>query len=242
MFEEEIKVKYSEMDFKLGLKPSALLNFLQDLASENAENLGFGYSYITPKNLAWFLLKYRMEFDKYPEGEHKLLLKTRPRGYQKLFAYRDFEIHNSESCLAKIASVWSLVDIQTGKIVPVGSALEGNANMPLYEKQAEDLVFAKIQHPSEINIEKLFEIRYDDIDVNKHENNCNYIIWAFEPLGFDFRSSHYLKALDIVFKKEIKYGSKILSQIEFESDTRTLHVLKNAETGDDLCLINAEWN
>ena len=70
MFEEEIKVKYSEMDFKLGLKPSALLNFLQDLASENAENLGFGYSYITPKNLAWFLLKYRMEFDKYPEGEH----------------------------------------------------------------------------------------------------------------------------------------------------------------------------
>lgn len=88
----------------------------------------------------------------------------------------------------------------------------------------------------------MFEIRYDDIDVNKHANNCNYIIWAFEPLGFDFRSSHYLKALDIVFKKEIKYGSKILSQIEFESDTRTLHVLKNAETGDDLCLINAEWN
>ena len=158
MFEEEIKVKYSEMDFKLGLKPSALLNFLQDLASENAENLGFGYSYITPKNLAWFLLKYRMEFDKYPEGEHKLLLKTRPRGYQKLFAYRDFEIHNSESRLAKIASVWSLVDVQTGKIVPVGSALEGNKNMPLYEKQAEDLVFAKIQHPSEINIEKLFNI------------------------------------------------------------------------------------
>lgn len=72
------------------------------------------------------------------------------------------------------------MDIQTGKIVPVGSALEGNANMPLYEKQAEDLVFAKIQHPSEINIEKLFEIRYDDIDVNKHANNCNYVIWAFE--------------------------------------------------------------
>ena len=42
IFEEQIKVKYSEMDYKLALKPSSLLNFLQDLASANAEKLGFG--------------------------------------------------------------------------------------------------------------------------------------------------------------------------------------------------------
>ena len=48
------------------MKPFALLNFLQDIASKNAEDLGFGYSYIHPRNYAWFLIKYRMEFEEYP--------------------------------------------------------------------------------------------------------------------------------------------------------------------------------
>lgn len=64
--EKLINITYSEMDYNLVLKPSVLFNYLQDLASENAENLGFGYSATYPKNLGWFLLKYRMEFENYP--------------------------------------------------------------------------------------------------------------------------------------------------------------------------------
>ena len=48
-YTKNIQLKYSEMDCRLVLKPSALLNFLQDMASDNAEMLGFGYSYITKK-------------------------------------------------------------------------------------------------------------------------------------------------------------------------------------------------
>ena len=46
VFEENVKIRYSEMDYDLVLKPSALLQFMHDLASDNAEKLGFGYSYI----------------------------------------------------------------------------------------------------------------------------------------------------------------------------------------------------
>lgn len=242
MYEDRVKVRYSEMDFGLALKPSVVLNFFQDMASENAENLGFGYSYISKKNLAWFLLKYRIEFLKYPVGLYNLTLKTQPRGYNKIFAFRDFEIWNDSECLARAASSWSLVDTLSGKPVSVADALEGNPFMPLYQKQPEDLCFSKIKTPDKIDIEKTFEIRYDDIDVNHHANNCNYIIWAFEPFSLDFRSSRCIKNLDIVFKKEIKFGNKVLSQIEIADDKHTKHVLKNARTGDDLCFINVEWN
>ena len=59
-YQEKILVKYSEIEQNLAMKPFALLNYLQDIASKNAEVLGFGYSYIHPLNYAWFLLKYRM--------------------------------------------------------------------------------------------------------------------------------------------------------------------------------------
>ena len=60
--EEKIQVRYSDIDFDKSLKPFSLLNFFQDIASDNAERLGFGYSKIYPQNLMWVLLKYRIEF------------------------------------------------------------------------------------------------------------------------------------------------------------------------------------
>ena len=241
MFDKNINVRYSEMDYKLALKPSALLNYFQDIASENAEILGFGYSYIIKKDLAWFLLKYRIEFNTYPIGEYNLTVKTEPRGYNKLFAYRDFELSNGEKVFARAFTSWALVNLKNGKLASIKEALDNNPYMPTYERHKNDLSFGKIQMPENISSEKTFEIRYDDIDVNGHVNNCNYIIWALEPLELEFRNKHYPKIIDIIFKKEIKYGNRVVSQVEIIDKTHTLHILKNAETDDELCVLNILW-
>lgn len=238
---ENIKVKYSEMDFNHALKPFAMLNYLQDIASKNAEDLGFGYSFITPKNIAWFLLKYRMEFEDYPVAVHDLTLKTQPRGYNKLFAYRDFEFFDGSKLLGRVASIWSLVDITTRSLIPINIGLEDNPGMPPYQKHENDLNFEKIRPLSKIDIEKEFEVRYNDLDVNLHANNGNYIVWAFEPLSFDFKAAHKIKTIDMVYKKEIKYGERLLSQVEFKDEFTTVHVLKNAQSGEELCLIQCRW-
>ena len=240
VLEKDIKVRYSEMDYDLILKPSALLQFLQDMASENAEDLGFGYSYIIKNNLAWFLLKYRIEFDDYPQGIYDLKIKTEPRGYNKMFAFRDFEIKDGEKLLGRATSAWALININTKSITSPTEIFRDGFLMKPHEKRENDLDFSKVRPPQNITTEKLFEVRFDDLDVNKHANNANYIIWAFEPLDFDYRHTKKLKLLDIIYKKEITYGSKVLSQIETDGNI-TNHILKNAQTGDDLCLIKAEW-
>ena len=45
--------------------------------------------------------------------------------------------------------------------------------------------------------------RFDDIDVNQHINNAVYAVWATESVGFQYRSEHKLKKIDINFKKEV---------------------------------------
>ena len=240
LFEENIKIRYSDMESDLVLKPSALMLFLQDLASNNAEELGFGYSFVRKHNLAWFLLKYHMEFNEYPSGIYDLTIKTEPRGYNKLFAFRDFYIYENNKLLGRVASTWALADMDTRTMANVSDIMSNVLTMNTFEKREDDLIYGKTKPLQNIDLEKIFEIRYEDIDVNKHANNANYIVWAFEPLGLDFRLSKKLKSLDLLFKKEIKYGNKVLSQVEiFENSTN--HVLKNAETGEDLCLICANW-
>jgi len=240
-YKEKIVIKYSETDQNLALKPYALLNFLQDIASKNAEDKGFGYSYIYPRNYAWFLIKYRMEFIDYPFDIQELTLTTEPRGYNKIFAYRDFELKKGDNVIGRMSSQWSIVDINTRSMANVGEALSGNENMPVYIKRKDDLSFDKIPAITEPDITKEFTVRYNDLDVNGHANNGNYVVWGFEPLSYEFRTSHKIKILDMLFKKEAKFGDKLISQVKFADDKTTIHRMTNS-SGDDLCLIKCIWD
>ena len=239
-YTETVKVRYSELDCTMTLKPSSLFHFLQDLASDNAEALGFGYSFIIKKNLAWFLLKYRMEFVDYPENLFDLTIKTEPRGYNKLFAFRNFEIKHSDSLIARVSSAWGLIDLETKSMANVQNILEGNPNISPFKKEENDLDYQKIKKLDRVDFKKEFSVRYDELDVNGHVNNANYIAFALEPLDFEFRKNHKLKTLDMLFKKELKYGQNIVSEVQIE-DNKTIHIVKNALTNDELCAIQAEW-
>ena len=237
-FQNDYKIRYSELDCNLTLKPAALLQLLQDIASENAESLGFGYSFISKKKLAWFLLKLHIEFNEYPQGD--ISIRTEPRGYNRLFALRDFEIVDKNTILGEATTTWGLIDLKTKSMSNISEILADNPKMKPFEKRDNDLKYNKINTIQRIDAEKLFEIRYDDVDVNQHVNNSNFLVWALEVLDFEFRKSKKLKALDIVFKKEIKYGANVCSQVQIEQN-KTIHCLKNAETKEELCLVQAEW-
>jgi medium-chain acyl-[acyl-carrier-protein] hydrolase len=236
---KHFKIGYPQLEQSLAVRPSALFNLLQDVASDDAQRLDFGYSAITEKKLMWFLLKYRMEFSEYPTGVDELAIHTEPRGFQKLFAYRDFEITARGRTLGRIASAWATVDIENGGFV--SPQVFESPHMQPFKRREGDLLFSKIPQIQRIDAEKNFEIRYEDIDVNGHVNNINYFIWAFEALDVDFRTKYRLKTLDVVFKKEVKYGNLITSKMSHESENTTLHTIQNATTGEDLCHMCANW-
>lgn len=240
-WQQSYPLKYYEMDFRMVLKPSALLNFLQDMATVNAEMLGFGYSFTHPKNYGWFLIKYHMEFDDYPTELDEIIIKTEARGISKILANRDFEIWTADNKkrLGRVASQWMMIDLETKNILPLAKVVDF---MPAMKKRESDLNFEKIAAPQSVNYEKSFEIRYDDIDVNQHVNNANYVVWAFETLPYEFKSKHKMKTLDIVYKKEIAFGNNVITQVELDEENKiSVHAVKNAETGDDLCWLKVLW-
>lgn len=238
---KQYPIKYYEMDFNQILKPSTLMNLLEDIATINAEMFNFGYSFVSARNYGWFLIKYHMEFDDYPQELDELVIKTEARGISKIIANRDFEIWTADNKkrLGRVASNWMLIDLNTKNILPIAKIIDF---MPAFQKRENDLQFQKILPFEQIDFEKTFEIRFDDIDVNQHVNNSNYIIWAFESLPYEFRSKYKLKTLDVVYKKEISYGNNVISQAQIDEKNKTSkHVLKNEKTDEELCFVQAVW-
>ena len=232
-------VRYDEVDMDDTLKPVALMNFLQDVASLNANEKDFGSDFVFSHGLAWFVLKYRVEIYDYDKNIKELVVKTCSRGAAKLFAYRDFDVFQGEKLIARATSQWGLVDFNSKKMLP---PLDIFKNIPQYEKREDDLKFDKIPDVTNPATTREFVVGYDDLDVNKHVNNVRYLHWALETLDYDFRKSHEITTIDIYYKKEISFGGRVVSETEFdETSTHSIHHIKNADTDETLCSIKIGW-
>ena len=231
-------LQYYEMNTAQRLKESVLLLFLQDIASDNAETNGFGYNWCLEHNLGWFLLKYRIELSEYPQNIEYIEIETESRGANRLFAYRDFDIYTPDNNLiGRVTSCWGLVDMSTKSMVAPQII---NPEFESFEKRDTDLKFYKIQLPKDFDYEKIYEVRYDDLDLNHHANNSNYISWALETLPYDFRNNNTVSNIDILLKNDTTAGETIIAQTKI-NDFQTVHVIKNKADNTDLAHLNIEW-
>lgn len=236
-------VSISETDRQYAIKPAVLFNYMQDLAAKSIDNYGHEYCWdeLYKKGLGWFLIRYRIEFDEYPAHISELKVQTESRGCNRLNAYRDFEVFDNLSGkrFLRAASCWFIVDLNNKSVINIK---QNYPNFFDFQKREDDLVLRKLRPIDRVDAEKVFHVRYDDLDINNHVNNTVYITWAMEVLDYDFRSSHRLKTLDIYFRHEVRYGDDVLSQVKFDKENAaTEHVIKNANTGEELCLLRAEF-
>lgn len=232
-------LRYYEKDLNLNLKPVSILNFMQDTAALHAEVNGFGKTFVFSKNMAWFVLKYKIEMFKNINDLQNIEIKTESRGTSKLFAYRDFNFYSNGEMFGRASSLWALVDFETKRMAKTQDVIPF---LPAYEKREDDLEFEKIPSITDATNKKEFDIRFDDIDVNQHVNNPVYLAWALEALNFEFKTKYLVKSIDMYFKKEIAFGGKIISEVQVDEDSLvTIHSIKNAETNEELCAIKIEW-
>ena len=90
-FEKEYRVHVYETgpDGKLNLY--SLFNYMQDIASDHAEKLGFGRNDLMRDNRFWVLSRMYAVFHKLPLWGNSLIMKTWPDGTDRLFALRSYE-------------------------------------------------------------------------------------------------------------------------------------------------------
>jgi len=234
-------VSIAEADCKHRIKPVTLFNHMQELAATSIENynIKFGWEELLKKGFAWFLIRYRVEFDSFPTDVSQIRVATESRGCRRMSAFRDFEVFDNSTGMRilRASSSWFVVDINNKSVVNIQKEFP---DFMLYQDREDDLQLQKLKSVDRVDSEKTFHVRYDDLDINNHVNNTVYINWALEALDYEFRTTHNLKALDIYFKHDIAYGEDVISQVKYD-DNFTEHVIKNASTGEELCLLRAEF-
>ena len=239
---KEYQIHFYEIDYNRKALITCIINFLSDIAMYQSDELGIGLDWLIENNLGWVIYKWDIKMIRYPKINETITVKTWPYSLRKFYAYRQYEILDSEgNIIATADSIWFLIDIIKRKPTKISDEMYEAYKI---DKDCNKLLdFGKIQIPQKVDIEKYFNVRYSDIDANKHVNNAKYIDWCIETVPLDVVLKYSLKNIKVIYEKETNYGEKIKASTQIlreENKVTFLHKIEDSE-GKRLTLVKSEW-
>lgn len=203
---KDIYISAMMVDASYKLKLTNFFILFQDVASENAEEIGCGKAQITDKGLDWVVMRVKLEFYEPIMFGNTYEFYTYPYQLRNGFAFvRNAGIRTKDKKpLAKLTSLWGLIDHKTRKMLI-------KPNVPYVgEEFEEDVLPLPVKHPEE-NATLLYsrQMRYSDTDLNGHVNNTRYIEMISDAFDLDFYMRHYIKSIDLNYMFEIHDGDQV---------------------------------
>jgi acyl-ACP thioesterase len=242
-FEKEYKIPVYDTgpDGKLSLY--SLFNYLQDIASEHAVKLKFGRDDLMKENRFWVLSRIVADIKIWPEWEEIIVVRTWPRGIDKLFAVRDYEVFYPDGKhIASGSSSWLIIDRTTKRVQRPDEILSG-FNSEVSVKNALGRNAEKVIPSSEKGkCSDPFTIKVSDLDVNLHTNNVKYIKWVTDTYDLNFIMSHIPVSMEVNYLAESVFGEEVFVRSDNENFPLSFnHSVFRTTDNKELSRIRIDW-
>lgn len=235
-------VHYYEVDSKKRALISTIINYLMDICSYQSDSLGVGIDYLLEQNKGWILTQWKIKINRYPNYEENVKVSTTAHSFYKFYAYRKNLIEdNQNNLIVDGESIWLMVDLAKRRPVKLGEDMYTAYKITPEENQRFET--ANLGHLDTWDTEASFQVRYSDIDTNKHVNNVKYVSWIIESVPLELATNCEMKEITVVYKKETGYGNTIHVHTRVEKTTTGYVCSHNIinEEGEDLTFAETIW-
>lgn len=223
MYTFESRIRYSEVDSEGRLTMAALINYFQDCSTFHSEDLGVGVNYLREEHLVWVLSAWQIVVERYPELGEKVTIGTQPYDMKGFLGYRNFVMLDEKGeFLAKANSLWSLLNTDTGRPVPVPEVMI--QKYVLAPKLDMEYAPRKISVSGEGAAQESIVVKKHHLDTNHHVNNQQFLDIAMDYLPEDFcirqvRAEYKKQAFldDILVPRVVSMGEKIIVSLSDEA-------------------------
>lgn len=223
------------------LRPDALLSFLQDIAGHHATILNVGRNDLLERKRFWALIRIVCKLDYTPRWNEEIIIKTWPRGIEKILAIRNFIICLSDGeVIGEASSSWVVVDKDSRRPVrPDANLAELGTEDPYIDFSCPNAVklpgTGDNAYRSDIKL-----VRYSDLDVNMHVNNARYMQWILDSYPLDFVQNNEVSEIEANYNSETTPGQKYIVTAE-ERDNSFYHSVIKEDSGMEACIFRIRW-
>lgn len=190
-----------EADANQLMRPTAMLDLMQEAANVNASTLGFGYDEMINSNIAWVLSRIHVKFINTPKWRQEVNLKTWHKGVSKLFYLRDFILSDKEENPLVVATTsWLIIDLNTRRLVRNKDLALSDTAMDAIPTPADKVVMPVDIEPELV---RKHPVTWSEIDANGHVNNVKYAVWAIDAVTPEDIKEKPLKEILINYDAEV---------------------------------------
>lgn len=203
------ELRYTDVDAFDNLKPSALLSFLQESACLSADELGFGYADIAPKNMGFIIVNWYVEFNRPVKLGDNLEVHTWPLRPKYLIFLRDFELFVGGEKVGVATARWCMIDTESFNVLPASAYFEEGAFDNYNTERSVDFKAWKI--PVIENGKTVYKKKaaFSDYDHYFHVNNTKYADFLMDAFTVEEFRGKYIKSLQVTYVKQCKEGEEI---------------------------------
>ena len=226
-FERNFSVHFSDVDKNNILKPSALLNYLQEIGSLHTDSVKLGLYQVPILHFAWIVLGWKIKINSLPKWNDQLRVVTWPRSFNNFFYFRDYEIYNNkDEKIACATSKWICFDTENQRIEKVSEKV--TSLLPTDGTTIFDEKFGKMKEPLSYENTFFYTILKHDIDTNNHLNNVKYLTLALEVLP-DSVSSTDISEIEIMYKNSSYLHEDIVCLYHKETEKEHIVTIKSKD-------------
>lgn len=206
---EDFQIRYSDLDYKDRFKLSACLALMQEAAGLSADELGFGYDDLKPKNLGFVIVNSYCEFLSPVRQGEIVTVETWPLPPRHVIFERDYSLKVAGKPALNAASRWCLVDLQSFSLQPATALGETHEKCPYRDEKTVNVPSWKIPKLDAGREVYRMRVGSSQIDHYMHANNTRYADFFCDCFSCE-ELSRGIKSFQIVYGKQAKEGAEIV--------------------------------
>lgn len=211
------------------LSPVRLVDYLNDIAGNHSESLGYSMRNLFEKEISWIVLSWNLTINRLPYLRSKINIETWVSQVKRSFAYREFLLKDENNeIFCKASSLWLFYHITKRRPVKIPSDLVNlwilNSDTSCPDSIIESDIFKGLDFDYN---ESDYAVEKQDIDVLDHVHNSRYIGWIIDSKQDSVKKDYSLKHLQVSYHHEVKYPENITvkQKIFYQKDKRDLFIL-----------------
>ena len=228
-FEKTFHITASAVDRFDRLKPSCVLDYMQEVAGDHSAMLGADRNMLTSKGLFWAVIRHRIQITRLPKAGEDILVKTWPMPTTRTAYPRSTIAWDSEGNESfRSISLWVLMDQKTRAMVLPGKSGVTVEGLLLGSELA--VPGSVVPRTMENTQERM--VRFSDLDYNGHMNNCKYLEWIADLLPSGFHKDRQVQEITLNYLSEAREGENL--QLQWEMRPEGILVVDAQRTGEEV--------
>lgn len=226
MYSHTYQFRYGDYkNFEI-IKPSALLDIIQDVAILASAEAGYTIHKLMEMNRAWLLQGINVHFEKPVRVDAPVTVSTGVKAFRGSTSERCCIVEQNGEVVAKTVANWFLIDVEQTRVVRINPEM-----LEAYEVGGFEDAFFKFQKPQIYEAEPAYSVRVSnkELDTNVHLNNQRAAELLMDAIPYEF-SFNDMK----IFYKKAAYPGEVLDVCVAEIENGYFVMLKNRE--GDLCV------